>query len=421
MQEIEIISSYLYPLVATVSMGPSIPPKHPIKILIVDDSWVLRRVLRGTLSQTDAIMIVGEAGNGVEALEMILSLSPDVILLDMEMPIMDGMTTLQHLMIHTPTPTIMLSSLSSNGSARCFDALKYGAVDFVSKSCFFQGLDGAAHSKLVLSKVFGAAATTVHSINPMQPRMIPKALGMVREKIIFCEECGSRQILLDWPPKEEQLRCTLCGDEISLLLDKPYRRMNFVTVIGAGKGGYANLLQVIPALNQEMGGALCVLIRDEAGHVESFANYLDAICDLNVTLGKEGLSLEGGCCYLFSQEQQVLLSPYSGSYSFRIRAVKTAKSSLIIDELMVSAASLLRGRVAGVLLSGATGDGTKGMDSIAKGGGNCFVLNPDHCLHKTMVSGDFAHQGLPSDLDEAGLAAAIQECHSANKDNVITA
>ena len=81
--------------------------KPPIKLLIVDDSWVLRRVLRGTLSQRDDIEIVGEATNGVEALDLILKLGPDVILLDVEMPVMDGMTTLQHLMIHTPTPVII--------------------------------------------------------------------------------------------------------------------------------------------------------------------------------------------------------------------------------------------------------------------------------------------------------------------------
>ena len=142
--------------------------KTPIKLLIVDDSWVLRRVLRGTLSQRDDIIIIGEATNGVEALELILNLSPDVILLDVEMPVMDGMTTLQHLMIHTPTPVIMLSSLSRWASSRCFDALKYGAIDFISKDSFFKGIDGTAHSKLVVRKVIAAAGIKVSSINPMQ-------------------------------------------------------------------------------------------------------------------------------------------------------------------------------------------------------------------------------------------------------------
>ncbi len=113
---------------------------EPVKLLVVDDSWVLRRVLRGTLSQREEIQIVGEATNGVEALDLVLKLQPDVILLDVEMPVMDGLTTLQHLMIHTPTPVIMLSSLSKWGSPRCFDALKYGATDFVSKNIFFQDI-----------------------------------------------------------------------------------------------------------------------------------------------------------------------------------------------------------------------------------------------------------------------------------------
>jgi len=222
-------------------MSMSDLPEKPVKILIVDDSWVLRRVLRGTLSQRDDVVILGEATNGIEALEMILKLEPDVILLDMEMPVMDGMTTLQHLMIHTPTPTIMLSSLSKKGTVRCFDALKYGAVDFVSKNSFFHGMDGAAHSKLVLSKVLAAAQTSVHSIDPMQQIDASKAPIRKSEKVVFCEDCGTRQTIKDWPPREDTVKCSKCGDEISLLVNKRYRRMNFVTVIGLGESGYANL------------------------------------------------------------------------------------------------------------------------------------------------------------------------------------
>ena len=395
--------------------------KNPVKVLIVDDSWVLRRVLRGTLSQRDDIVIVGEATNGIEALEMVLKLQPDVILLDMEMPVMDGMTTLQHLMIHTPTATIMLSSLSKKGTARCFDALKYGAVDFVSKNSFFQGMDGAAHSKLVLRKIFAAAETSVRSIDPMNPgddQRLPKKL---REKVIFCEDCGTRQIIKNWPPKEDTIRCRKCGDEISLIANKRYRRMNFITIIGAGKGGYANLLKIIPALSPEMGGAICVMILDDRNSVKSFVKYLDAICDFEVILGQNGATLEGGCCYLFSGDERVLLSPYSGHYTFEVRPMEITEPSTRIDELMSSGASLLKGRVAGVLLSGEDCDGSKGLEAIITEGGSCYVLNPEHCLYKTMPRGPFIRYNLQGGLDESRLADKIQKRHFENKENVITA
>lgn len=402
-------------------MIPATPLKDPIKLLIVDDSWVLRRVLRGTLSQINDIDIVGEATNGIEALEMILSLAPDVILLDMEMPIMDGMTTLQHLMIQTPTPTIMLSSLSKRGTARCFDALKYGAVDFVSKNSFFQGIESAAHRKLVLAKVFDASRTTVHPIDPMQQNSESGGIAKSMEKFIFCEDCGTRHVVEKWQLKEKTITCTNCGDEIPLFRTRLYRRMNFLTVIGSGESGYANLLKLIPALNPEMGGALCIMIRDKAKNVESFVKYLDAISDFEVTLGQHEAPLEGGCCYVFSEEMQVQLSPYSGNYSLRIEVDDDIDNSLPIDTLMSSAASLFKNRVAGVLLSGSGYDGSAGIDRIMHENGICLLLNPDNCLHKTMTSGPLARYNLRNDFDEIGLACEIQRYHFENKENVITA
>jgi two-component system, chemotaxis family, protein-glutamate methylesterase/glutaminase len=103
------------------------PPQ--ISILIVDDSLDFRKFLKDIFENCQDIVIVGEAQNGIEALDMVLKTSPSVILLDLEMPLMDGMTALQHLMIHRPTPTIMFSSLTEKGTARSFDTLKNGAVE----------------------------------------------------------------------------------------------------------------------------------------------------------------------------------------------------------------------------------------------------------------------------------------------------
>lgn len=167
----------------------------PVRLLIVDDSWVLRKVLRETLSQRNDITIVGEAANGIEALATILQVNPDIILLDVEMPTMDGMTTLQHLMIHTPTPTIMLSSLSKEGSTRCFDALKYGAVDFISKNNLFKEMDITDNGQFVVDKIFAAASTTVHSIDPMQQGSESGVMRNTKVKVVFCEDCGTRHVV----------------------------------------------------------------------------------------------------------------------------------------------------------------------------------------------------------------------------------
>jgi two-component system, chemotaxis family, protein-glutamate methylesterase/glutaminase len=398
------------------------PPENPIKLLIVDDSWVLRRVLRGTLSQRDDVKIVGEATNGVEALGMILELGPDVVMLDAEMPLMDGMMTLQHLMIHTPVPTIMLSSLCQAGSPRSFDALKYGAVDFISKNSFFQGIDGTAHSKLVIQKVIDAAHVVVPTIDLMNQGAESGATSAsALEKVVFCEDCGARNSFKSWQSIGHNIKCQNCGDEISLIGNKRYRRMNYITVIGAGEGGYANLLQIIPNLNPEMGGAIFIMIHDQADNVESFAQYLDAISDFQVILGENGMTVEGGCCYVFPSEKQVELSPFSGQYRLQVTANPAADPAGVIDRLMTSTSALLRHRVSGVVLSGKENDGKLGMEAIKNQNGSCMVLNPDYCLHKSMPREAYEHLKLQEDLGTAALAVSIQKCHFGTKENVITA
>jgi two-component system, chemotaxis family, protein-glutamate methylesterase/glutaminase len=402
-------------------MEQEIQGKPPVKLLIADDSWVLRKVLRGTLSSRNDVEIVGEATNGIHALELVLKTEPDVILLDMEMPTMDGMTTLQHLMIHRPTPTIMLSALSRKGTARCFDALKYGSVDFVSKNSFFKGLDGGSHSKFVLKKIYDASKTKVQSIDPMQRVSEIEALINKFEKIVFCEECGTRQRVKHSLSVNGIVKCNNCGDEILLHMDKRYRRMNYLTVIGAGASGYANLLKIIPELNPEMGGALCIMILDKSQYVQSFVKYLNAICDFDVVYGENGTPLEGGCCYLFSAEKHVRLSPYSGQYSLKMDKEGVVENMGAIDSLMISASSIMKTRTTGILLSGSSSDGSIGMANILKEKGNCFVLNPSYCLHKTMVNGSVERHHFQANLDEFGLAIEIQKCHFTNKVKVVTA
>ena len=395
-------------------------PKKNIRLLIVDDSWSLRRVLRGTLSQRDDIEIVGEATNGIEALGMVLELAPDVILLDVEMPTMDGMMTLQHLMIHAPTPVIMLSGLSKSGSVRCLDALKYGAVDFVSKESFFKGIDGPAHTKLVTGKILAAAAMSVSPIDLMQASL-NSAVSKKHETVLFCEECGTRNTTTYSSSEKRTIQCRECGDEISLVSDKRYRRMDYITVIGTDDSGYGNLLKIIPDLPPDMAGAIFVMILDTVQRVKSFGKYLDSICDFQVAFGEAGTAVESGYCYLFSREQNITLSPYSGQYSLQIDKEEAVSEFGSVDELMVSVALHLGDRVSGVLLSGENSDGSLGMQAIRENNGNCMVLSPDFCLSKTMGSRPLSNYNLPSDLDELSIALRIKENHLQNKENVITA
>jgi len=360
------------------------PIHKQISVLIVDDSLVFRRVLRDIFDRTNSVKILGEATNGIEALDMVLKLDPDVIIMDMEMPIMDGMTSLQHLMIHKPTPTIMFSSLTKEGTARCFDAIKNGAVDFVCKDSFFQGQDISTFEKEIVYKVIYASKVLVRSVDPVFATKddIPET-PVKPSDIIFCEECGARNIFEAEQKKQlKELRCSQCGDLLEVNLINKYKRINYVTIIGSGLGGYSNLLRIIPRVPSDMSGAIVIVLYAESAHVDAFTDYLDAVSNIKVHRMVDGLNIEGGNCYIASSQDNVYMKPYSAQYT--IRRTKAIPGYGPVDLVMNSITSVFKDRVAGIILSGVELDGEKGINAIKKNNGLSAVLNSANCLCKEM-------------------------------------
>ncbi len=127
--------------------------KDPYKLLIVDDSRIMRKAIANIFDEDDRVQVVGEAEDGAEAMEMLSQINADVVTLDVEMPIMDGLTTLKHMMVENPTPTVMISTLTHEGTSVTFDALKYGAVDFIPKPSSISGKDLQKQSREISRKV----------------------------------------------------------------------------------------------------------------------------------------------------------------------------------------------------------------------------------------------------------------------------
>ncbi len=362
-----------------------------------------------------------DAANGIETLEQIIKLKPDVLILDMEMPIMDGITTLQHLMIHTPTPTIIFSSLSQNGTARSFDALKYGAVDFVAKSSFFKGSDMAADNDLIIKKVIQASTVSVKPIDPMQPA-VGKCENQDAQHLVFCEECGTRNVVdMETYLSHGSVQCCHCGDDLKLDTYERSRRLSYVVVMGAGEGGYGNLLQIIPSLGSEMGVAVIVVIHDEPENVSSFVDYLASISAMTVVRGQDGLTLEGGSCYIFSGAERVTLSPYSGHYTIRATKDPTAMKQAALNTILTSIAPLLKERVAGILLSGSENDGVKGMEAIRKHHGTVIALELRRCLCKDMSKRLMRKYPGALIVNEQEIVELIKTMGRQNKKQVVTA
>lgn len=116
-----------------------------VKVLVVDDSGFFRRRLTEILSSDANIQVIGTASNGREAVEQTLALQPDVITMDYEMPVMDGITAVRNIMQRSPTPVLMFSSLTHEGARVTLDALDAGAVDYLPKN--FEDISKPAKSK----------------------------------------------------------------------------------------------------------------------------------------------------------------------------------------------------------------------------------------------------------------------------------
>ncbi len=296
-----------------------LPKSDQINILVVDDSHSFRWVLRDIFTKIPEFNVVGEASNGIEALDLLIKLLPDVIIMDMEMPLMDGMTALQHLMIHTPTPTIMFSSLTKEGTTRSFDALKAGAVDFVYKDSFFQGQMLTSPQKTIVKKVVAASKLKALTVEPVAPeKMIAKKPTSNPVKIIFCEDCGNKvSITMTGGEEVTNVRCDNCGDHIAVNGVEQYKRNNFISVIGAGTGGYSNLLKLIPNLGIGLNGSVIIVMYGDIHHIDAFAEYLNSICTIKVVRVRDGITIDGGNCYIACGSENIYLKPHSAHFTLR--------------------------------------------------------------------------------------------------------
>lgn len=317
--------------------------KDPIKLLVVDDSKLMRRVITKIFEPVDHIQVVGEAENGKEALDIIPQLNPDVVTLDINMPVMDGLTALKHIMIKFPRPVVMLSTLTQEGAAVTFDALKYGAVDFIHKPSNTQPVSLEEQCHIVVNKITLAAGV----------------------------EIGTLRYLRTNPDKTQNDGGTPC---------------NYICAIGTADGGYGSLLKIIPQLKSELPAAVLVVLYESSRHVDAFARYLDENSSFRVKRAVDGESVEAGFCYMVSGKQYVTLHSFYGEYSLAVNAAPFTTHKGGINMLMFSLAEIMKDHAVGVILSGAGEDGGEGLEEIIRMQGKAIVQDPKTCLYKDMAA-----------------------------------
>lgn len=352
------------PGAASAIAGPS---QVPVRLLIVDDSRLIRTAVRRLFERDSQIQVVGEAANGREALDLLPRLKPDVITLDINMPEMDGLSTLKRIMIKHPTPTVMFSALTREGATETFDALRLGAIDFMPKPSQSREDDMATQEGLILQKV----------------------------KIAAGVETGAIRLLR--PSQHHHCANSVVGSDPEGLV-----------VLGASEGGYGPLLKIIPQLPPDLPAAYLVILYVTQAHVEAFAEYLSANSAIGVRCAHDGEPLEGGTCYLASGSEYVTLQRAGSRTNLRVNPSPFPKRRGTINMLMLSASEIMPHQTIGVVLSGKGNDGAEGSAEIRRVGGTVIMQDPKTCLFREMVqstqrTGKADH--ICSDLD---IASAIK-------------
>lgn len=320
------------------------PMPDPIRILIVDDSALMRHIIRNIFSGAPHLQVVGEAANGEEALSMIPDLDPHVVTLDINMPIMDGITALKHIMIRYPRPTVMCSTLTQEGQKVTFDTLKFGAVDFIHKPSNRLASSLEVQYQTIIDKVTLASAVDIDAIRFLKMRRNAGSVAM-----------------------------TARSDNLTHMF-----------AIGASEGGYGALLKIIPFLHRDLPAAFLFVIHDAAPNVGAFIRYINHESGVRVQRAIDGAPVKPGVCYIASGKEYMTVEENGSGYGLRLNGTPFPNRRGSINMLMFSLAEAMENRAGGLILSGGGDDGAEGLREIDRRGGLAMIQSPTACLYKEM-------------------------------------
>jgi two-component system chemotaxis response regulator CheB len=302
------------------------------RVLVVDDSALMRRVIWGLLEEDPEIQVVGSAVDGLDAIEKVHQLQPDVVTLDVEMPRLDGLQTLGYLMSEHPVPCIMLSAYTPRGAETTLRALDYGAADFVQKPS-------------------GAVSLNLERVRDELLEKIKVAKGIDLKRLPFRPGSGLGGAIA--PPKAVQAKAPSPVDRGS------------VVAIGTSTGGPRALAALIPGLPKGFPAPVLVVQHMSAGFTRSLAERLDRDSQLRVKEAEAGERLEAGTVYLAPGDWHMEVKRGPGGV---LVALDQRPPILGVrpcaDLLFLSVAEAYKEKAVGVVLTGMGRDGTKGLKAM---------------------------------------------------------
>lgn len=355
-----------------------------VKVLVVDDSGFFRRRVSEILSADPTIQVVGTATNGKEAIDQALALKPDVITMDYEMPMMDGITAVRHIMQRCPTPVLMFSSLTHEGARVTLDALDAGAVDYLPKNFEDISRNPEKVKQMLCEKVhtisrsnrrFGSYASQAPGVATTSASApAPASVAPVRSAIPARAPAPAPAAAHTPAPKR-----------------KPYK----LVAIGTSTGGPVALQRVLTQLPANFPAPIVLIQHMPAAFTKAFAERLDKLCKISVKEAEDGDMLRPGLALLAPGGKQMMID---GRGAVKILpGDERLNYKPCVDITFGSAAKSYGDKVLSVVLTGMGADGREGARLLKQGGSTVWAQDEASCVI----------YGMPMAIVKANLADAV--------------
>ncbi|WP_339539805.1 protein-glutamate methylesterase/protein-glutamine glutaminase [Pseudomonas sp. RA_5y_Pfl1_P24] len=363
-----------------------------VKVLVVDDSGFFRRRVSEILSADPTIQVVGTATNGKEAIDQAIALKPDVITMDYEMPMMDGITAVRHIMQRCPTPVLMFSSLTHEGARVTLDALDAGAVDFLPKN--FEDISRNPE------KVKQMLCEKVHSISRSNRRSLfsAPAPAPVVAPAAPASSSFSRPAPAPAPAPASVARPAVVPTRASAPSahsPAPKRKAYKLVAIGTSTGGPVALQRVLTQLPANFPAPILLIQHMPAAFTKAFAERLDKLCRISVKEAEDGDILRPGLALLAPGGKQMMVD---GRGAIKILpGDERLNYKPCVDITFGSAAKSYGDKVLAVVLTGMGADGREGARLLKQGGSAIWAQDEASCVI----------YGMPMAIVKADLADAV--------------
>jgi len=346
--------------------------------MVVDDSAFMRKVISDIINGQPDMTVIATARNGEEALAKAKMTPPDVITMDVEMPVMDSLQALERIMSERPLPVVMLSSLTKSGADATVRALHLGAVDFIAKPSGSLSLD--------INKV---AQDIIHKI---------KVAAAAKDKL--------------FRPVPSLRRVAPAAKDVSVG-PKP---LDKIVLIGTSTGGPKALHEVIPKLPPGLGAGVLVVQHMPPGFTRSLAERLNGMSALTVKEAEDGEPVQNGSVYIAPGDYHLKVKKIGEGLKRRLQIILT-KDPLVgghrpsVDVMIESVLQEYWSPVLAVIMTGMGSDGTKGSAGVKRKGGKVIAEDSSTCIvygmPKSVIEAGYADKIIPLPLIAKGIAETV--------------